>query len=362
MLLTKLKINKFRGINSLEIEDFKRINLFVGKNNSCKTTLLESIFLIIGISNPQLALNIDALRNLEHQKAEDFSYIFYNLNHENQLNIKGEFEKNYERNLYVSPTINKSINEKSNEPFSKENKELEFDTNLFSNNIKGLILNFDIKEPHKPKQSYKSGISFQSNNLIGVEIAKNYNEPFKAAFIPANINISITNKRLERLIISKKQKLVIEILKKIDNSITDISLGTRGMIYIDIGIDKLVPLNILGDGVQKLLNLLLAILDTSGGIILIDEIENGLYFSALKVLWKSIIEVADEYNVQLFITTHSFETLKYLKEVLEEPEMEKYQNQIRSYTLRKLPDNIIKPYKYNFESFEYSLEQGIEIR
>ncbi|MEK7434757.1 MAG: AAA family ATPase [Cyanobacteriota bacterium] len=359
--MNKLTINKFRGINSLEIDDFQRINLFVGKNNSCKTSLLETIFLLAGVSNPQLLISIDNLRRLRHIKNEDFNYIFYNLNHENQLIITGEFNNGHSRNLHITPSINQNFNEKNTEVFNKdENKEMDFDTNSFTNKITGIVFNFEIKDQHKHKQNFKSSIISQ-NNITRIDIAKNYIETLKGSFISSNVNSSISNK-LERLIISKKQKILVEILKNIDSSINDISLGISGMIYIDIGIEKLVPINILGDGIQKLLNLILTIIDTPNGIVLIDEIENGLYYSALKVLWKSVIEVSEEYNVQLFITTHNFETLKYLKEVLEMEEMLKYRDYIRSFTLRKMQDNIIKPYKYNFESFEYSLEQGIEIR
>ena len=40
----QLKIENFRGIKSLEINDLARINLFVGKNNCGKTSVLEAAF------------------------------------------------------------------------------------------------------------------------------------------------------------------------------------------------------------------------------------------------------------------------------------------------------------------------------
>jgi recombinational DNA repair ATPase RecF len=40
----QLKIENFRGIKSLEIDDLARVNLFVGRNNCGKTSVLEAIF------------------------------------------------------------------------------------------------------------------------------------------------------------------------------------------------------------------------------------------------------------------------------------------------------------------------------
>ena len=45
-------------------------------------------------------------------------------------------------------------------------------------------------------------------------------------------------------------------------------------------------------------------------IILIDEVENGLYRTALKKLVRTILKLIRKYNIQLFMTTHSEEFLK----------------------------------------------------
>jgi AAA15 family ATPase/GTPase len=52
----QITIEGLRGIKHLKIEDFGRVNLFVGKNNCGKTTLLEGIFLLTGPTNAQLPL------------------------------------------------------------------------------------------------------------------------------------------------------------------------------------------------------------------------------------------------------------------------------------------------------------------
>ena len=44
-MLTGLTIENLRGIRSLSIDDFGRINIFVGANGSGKTTILEAILM-----------------------------------------------------------------------------------------------------------------------------------------------------------------------------------------------------------------------------------------------------------------------------------------------------------------------------
>ena len=58
-----IEINRFRGVKYSKIVGLKQINLFFGKNNCGKSSILDAIFLISGISNPKLPLNINIIRN-----------------------------------------------------------------------------------------------------------------------------------------------------------------------------------------------------------------------------------------------------------------------------------------------------------
>ena len=44
-------------------------------------------------------------------------------------------------------------------------------------------------------------------------------------------------------------------------------------------------------------------------VLLIDEIENGLYYETLPQIWKGIAALAASENIQVFATTHSRECL-----------------------------------------------------
>ena len=71
-----------------------------------------------------------------------------------------------------------------------------------------------------------------------------------------------------------------------------------------------IPIKALGDGMNRLAGLSMALVCSQKGILLIDEIENGLYWGVQPDVWKFIIKVAKELDVQVFATTHSNDCLR----------------------------------------------------
>ncbi|MEA3445449.1 MAG: AAA family ATPase, partial [Bacteroidota bacterium] len=105
MYYNKIEINNFRGINSFAVEDLKDINLFVGKNNSSKTTVLEALFILLGASNPELLLRINNFRDLPMTDDNDLRFVFYNLDYSNNVKIIAETTEKYGfRELRIKPS------------------------------------------------------------------------------------------------------------------------------------------------------------------------------------------------------------------------------------------------------------------
>ncbi|MBL8229440.1 MAG: AAA family ATPase [Bryobacterales bacterium] len=75
------------------------------------------------------------------------------------------------------------------------------------------------------------------------------------------------------------------------------------------GRDTPVPMRLLGDGVNRLFGLALALVYSKNGVLLIDEIENGLHHSVQEEVWRFLVKNAQEMNVQIFATTHSSDAL-----------------------------------------------------
>ncbi|OGU12062.1 MAG: hypothetical protein A2X61_02790 [Ignavibacteria bacterium GWB2_35_12] len=359
MYYNNLEITGFRGIKHLKIDGFGDINLLVGKNNSCKTTVLEALFLLTGISNAALVETINRFRDLISESNEDFSFIFHNLDFESKLVLKAFLNNNkFKRELSIIPSYIKENGKKIDEAKFKQLQS--YETSIQKKVINELLFNFSIFE--KNKNNYQSKLGFKDRELIAFP-TQNYKEKLFGFYITPKYSISHDiHQTLEDIIVNKKKDEIINILQLIEPNIKDISFGLNRMIFVDIGVDKLLPLNLQGSGTIKLLQIILALYKVKDGIIFIDELENGFHFSTLKDIWKIIIETSKKNNIQVFVTSHNLDTLKFLKSAIEENEDKSSKNRVRSITLRRLPDDSIKSYVYNFEQFEFSLEQGIEIR
>ena len=105
MIYKDIEIQNFRGIKKLAIKNLSNVNLFVGKNNCGKTSVLEAIFLTTGISNPQLSITIDVLRNLNHDEADDFRFIFYDMDYNNAPTFEAILQNKEIRTLSIKPTL-----------------------------------------------------------------------------------------------------------------------------------------------------------------------------------------------------------------------------------------------------------------
>ena len=71
-----------------------------------------------------------------------------------------------------------------------------------------------------------------------------------------------------------------------------------------------VPLKSLGDGALRLLGVALAMANSRDGFLLIDEAENGIHHSIQRDFWRMVLETADENNVQVLATTHSYDCVR----------------------------------------------------
>ena len=88
--------------------------------------------------------------------------------------------------------------------------------------------------------------------------------------------------------------------------------------------------------------------------ILIDEVEKGLYRTALKKLIRTILKLIKEYNIQLFIITYSEEFLKELYKL-------ELDNTVSLYRMENEKSNI-KAIYYSEEEAKELLIEGWEIR
>jgi AAA15 family ATPase/GTPase len=349
-----LKITNFRAINSLEADDFKRVNLITGKNNCGKTTFLEAIFFISGMSNPQIPIAINNFRDLILNGDDNFSFLFNELNFSHIPKISAGIN-GHTRSITIKPRYGCDIITGNLITDDKKHLVTESGQSIITSSkevtINGLTIEFS---DSNVKDTFKSEISLRENKL---SVPSGYKETLVCVFYNTQFGLVQLEKKIELLLVNKQLGNIITILQEIDNRISDLRLGANGMIYADVGYDKLVPINIMGDGVRRILSIIANISGCQNGILLIDEIENGFHYSSLEILWRAILKTAEFYSVQLFITTHSQECIAALSSVYSKDQ----DDNIRLYRIEK-KENSHQVFKYSPEMIAAGMESNYEVR
>lgn len=357
MVFDRIEIENFRGIRHLVLDSVKQINLLVGKNNCGKSSILDAIFLLSGFSNPLLNLRINQFRDYEKFEEEDLLLNFYQMKADNPIHIYGDLTDGNKRELKISPIVSES-----QYVISKDNLSTQSLSNKEANISRGLSMNFSNVKADGTRKSNSSAIiiNSQQNDEIKIRPPKDYNETMTGVYINSKFTFNIAVDNLTSIIQDKQEKVIVDILKQIDPKIRSISVLKSG-VNVDIGLSRLVPINMLGDGIRKMVAIITSLYDCKGGVIFIDEIDNGLHYSSLSSLWKAIIKTAELLDIQVFATTHNIESLQALNKVLSNDYTES-KDHIMCYSLRHMNTDELKAYNYPYDKFNYVINQEIEIR
>lgn len=357
MVFDRIEIEYFRGIKHLVLDDVKQINLLVGKNNCGKSSILDAVFLLSGFSNPLLNLRINQFRDYDKFDEEDLVLNFYNMIPDNHIHIHGDMTDGTIRDLKITPIVSES-----QYVVSKDNISAQSLSNKEANISTGLTMNFSYVKANGDKKNDSSAIVItnQQSDKIKIRSSKDYDETLSGVYINSKFAFSIAVDNLMNIIQEKQEHVIVEILEQIDPKIRSISVLKSG-VNVDIGLSRLVPINMLGDGIRKMLAIISSLYSCKGGVIFIDEIDNGLHFSSLSSLWKAIIKTAELLDVQVFATTHNIESLQSLNKVLYNDCVES-RDKIMCYSLRHMDTDELNAYKYPYDKFNYVINQEIEIR
>lgn len=344
-----LRIENFRGFDSIELKGFNRINILMGKNNCGKSSVLEGILLLIGLNNPALPSSINKLRGMQPGQSGFLKSMFHNMNMLAYPVVQGDYGVDSFRKLEIKPIMKPSMQGEGSPLVSSPTQDLS------GVELKGITKIQDKETSSSVSLTIEGGNETPLFSTVSPDV-------LEGTFISSHMSEGHSLTMISDLVKKKKDYIVLEAIKKFDSKVNAIKVLPDG-IYLDMeGIDELVQINAAGDGIRRFLNIVSTIANFESKIVLIDEIENGLHFTAYKLLWQSILAISEVTNVQLFITTHSMETLKCLNEILREESNAKYRDWVNSYTIANTKLKGFQTYRYNYEGFTNAIENEIEIR
>lgn len=118
-----------------------------------------------------------------------------------------------------------------------------------------------------------------------------------------------------------------------------------------------VPLKSLGDGAVRMFGVALALANCRDGFLLIDEVENGIHYSVQPDFWKMVLQSAQENNVQVLATTHSWDCMAgFAMAAVANEEVD------GAHIRLERRGGQMRAVQYSEEDLLVAAEQGIEVR
>lgn len=297
----QLNIKSFRSIKNLEVSEVSQFNLLIGKNNCGKSSVLEAMYMASGAPQiPLFAVNIG--RGASTVQNEGFVTLFNDFNTEKPFSVSYS-ESNYSRDIEVSATKADRIPQLMMRGVPQELSRISYyDIKVNANTM---------SKPYTVRYNQK-GDSYESFVLPDSEIkALSDDKSVRSIqFITADWqNLNVVD-YIDNLVVNKQKDALIHNLQKIDERIRDIQIGNNNYIYVDVGLPKLMPIQFIGLGSRKFITIASIVSSQKDGVLLIDEFENGLHYETMNILWKAVVSMCRDRNIQLFATTHSYECIE----------------------------------------------------
>jgi predicted ATPase len=370
-MLKTLRIENFRCFQTFELQQLGQLNLLVGMNNSGKTSILEAIQLLTA------QLNLEALREVMLGRGEyilsdeptrnrelDITHLFYGHEVEvgNKFSIVGTTDSEPE-GIAISVEQTSQLN-------------------LFED-LRDLILLVEcsgqekevIELPLSSRESLPLDYirRIPSRESLPLDYIRRIRRDVK--YLGKKIQFvnssSLTADKMVELfsqvVLTPEEELVTQALKTIEPKLERIATigsekyrynGSRGGFVVKLTDgDQRVPIGSMGDGIWRMLGLVLAIVNVRNGVLLVDEIDTGLHFSTMSNMWKLIWETARKNNVQVFATTHSRDCWESLDSIVnsDHPSEE-------GITIHRIEKGKTSSVLFKERQVAIAAEKGIEVR
>ncbi len=321
--LNSFGIRGFRALKKFDIADLRNINLFVGKNNSGKTTILEAIRIYLS-TDPRLRIFNLLTSREEFKLARRARFVGQDISTpDGTMALSFEALFSGRPDLETKPELR--LGELSELPDG------------------GLAIKFawltqqETTDDFQPARYQIAKIADENTDLIpGYIVIKGdrtligpldrmgrivMRRRLASEIDPNVVYLPSTGMSMreigviwDTIALTDEEDEVVKALKTIAPELDKIVLiqspqepNQRMLMAKLSNFPNPVPFKSLGEGTVHLLSIVLAIIQARDGIVLLDEIENGIHFSVQDAMWSLITDLTSKINVQVFATTHSLD-------------------------------------------------------
>ena len=357
--LSSFEAIHYRGIDGLSLPELSRVNLITGANGVGKTALIEAIWLFMGRHNTELPWDATVQRSTNpivnpisdlSDKSLELCGIEGEQSHEWKVVFEKVAEGKWDTVVVTDPERKKQAMEQH--PIVGrlrtwiDNKEL--DGTLLAKELDGTLL----ARHNTPKELVERGFS-DSVTPRPICIIEGVRWQLEISAWHLKIYSDMVRE-------GRKEDLANAVNFILPN-IRDVHILTdeNGESYLSVITDNGAqrPLKDLGGGAVRLFKLYLAFFAARNGMLLIDEVENGLHYSVLRDIWDRIRTWTHEWNVQFIATTHSAECIDAAMEAFADKS-----NDLSIHNLFENESGNIKAATFTGEALEGARNLNLEVR
>lgn len=357
-------VERFRGLRDLDVEDLGQLNLITGLNGAGKSALLEAMFLLSAPEKPELSVSVLGMRSLDRFALSEIDSsqtpwdTLFPLDDETpSLKLRAIVSGGSRISLEVSrsqtaasvPQLPRATGRTTPARIKTDDRGIRgvrWVTTV--NSKKPLTRNVGVKqggegeivvEPPSAPPAFQTTLTRPHSGIDRIAIAERFGSMEVAGHTDS----------------------LVEGLRRFDprvRAVRTIFNRTGPFLHVDIGLSRLLPITSMGGGFVSLAELLINMHECRNGVMLVDEIESGFHYAAMRGVWEVIIHAARMHKTQIVATTHS---LEFIEQAVAAQRSEA--DEFRLFRLEREADSgRTAAVAYERPDVEGSLELGLDVR
>lgn len=334
MIIKDLKLRNFRGIKEAYLKDFTGINIFVGKNSSGKSSILESLYTILtegkGLEYIIKRRGWFGLASIDS--------LFYFSSNDIRISVTAFDGREEELSITIIAPLSRDI-------------ELIKSRGLDVSNIYALELSSGITlyvDSEGRTLSVSKGVKL-GEGICNVHFV-DWNQVYEYG-TPENIYSDVVSLGGEGV-----KEFIVKVLRELYSEVRDIEplkIRDRWILHLVLT-DKSIPYYVVGDGIRYVLISLMMLSVPKNSVLLLEEPELHTHPSLLRLTTNAIVRAYKERDNQLFISTHS---LEFIDMVIDEAKKAGLRNEDLIIHRTILKNGILSTEKYTLDEAEEALRK-----
>lgn len=371
-MYSSIRIRGFRCLEDFRMEGLGQVNLLVGANNCGKTSILECVQLLATPAPsvlPTIAIRRgewQASTTREHRTeyAANLSHLFADRDLAGQVIVTGE-RAIQQSGSAASEEVRVSVDECRNKDPSHASQSQVFADGNPSEDGEGLSLHvgWTVADGVVDIPLRADG----SLTVRSIQVRRPGDVNQGAQFVGGSgMTVHDVSRLFDEVVLTENETLVTHALNILDPRVERVAVlaherpytmaDSPGGIFVKLkGHQARVPIGSTGDGMWRMLGLALALANAKGGVLLVDEIDAGLHYTAMESMWRMVCEQAAALPVQVFATTHSRDCYESLASFVETDGTE-------TVTIQRIEQHRGEAVRFGGRAIVLAAERGLEVR